>query len=203
MDADTVSKQRAAASEAAKKATETPGESSAEGKKANELGQSPDKPLYVQTTPSGWAHALEAAGPAAEGLGDAFLIVVLVVFMLIQRENLRNRLVRLVGHGRLIVTTQAFDEGAQRISRYLLMQLAINTIFGVTLAVGLFATGSDHAANGSCGNTPLLWGFIAAVLRFVPYVGTWIAAALDHRLQHRHAARMGVAVGHLRLLHRH
>ncbi len=140
-------------------------------------GETAAKPLYVQMASSGWSHAAEAIGPAAEGLGDAFLILVLVIFMLIQRENLRNRFVRLLGHGRLIVTTQAFDEGAQRISRYLLMQLAINTLFGVTLAVGLFVTGliSGHR---QLWQYALLWGFIAGTLRFVPYVGTWVAAAL-------------------------
>jgi predicted PurR-regulated permease PerM len=139
-------------------------------------GETPAKPLYVQTASSGWTWAAEAIGPAAEGLGDAFLILILVIFMLMRRENLRNRLVRLIGHGRLIVTTQAFDEGAQRISRYLLMLLAINTIFGVTLAVGLLATGL-LTGHRQLWQYALLWGFLAAVLRFVPYLGTWIAAA--------------------------
>ncbi len=119
----------------------------------------------------------ETIGPAAEGLADAFLVLVLVVFMLIQRENLRNRLVRLMGHGRLITTTQAFDEGAQRISRYLIMQVLVNTIFGLILAGGLFAAGlfSGHRV---LWQYALLWGFLAGSLRFVPYLGTWIAAAL-------------------------
>lgn len=141
------------------------------------LGQEPSNPMYVQTAPSGWTRASEAIGPAAEGLGNTFLILVLVIFILIQRENLRNRFVRLMGHGRLIVTTQAFDEGAQRISRYLLMQLFINTLFGVTLAVALFATGLAMG-HRQLWQYSLLWGFIVGVLRFVPYLGTWIAAAL-------------------------
>lgn len=140
-------------------------------------GEAADKPLYVQTTPSGWSHVGEAVGPAAEGLGNAFLILVLVVFMLIQRENLRNRLVRLLGHGRLIATTQAFDEGAQRISRFLLMQLLINAFFGVTLTIGLVVMGLVSGQR-ELWQYALLWGFLSCILRFVPYLGTWVAAAL-------------------------
>jgi predicted PurR-regulated permease PerM len=179
LEGEKATKESKSAAKTVEEATAEPGqerEKSAK-EKSEEPGQTPEKPLYVQTTPSGWKHAAEAAGPAVEGLGDAFLILVLVVFMLIQRENLRNRLVRLVGHGRLIVTTQAFDEGAQRISRYLLLQLSINTIFGLTLTTGLFAIGTV-AGQHVLLHYALLWGFIAVVFRFVPYVGTWITAAL-------------------------
>ncbi|MGH7170898.1 MAG: AI-2E family transporter [Gemmataceae bacterium] len=140
-------------------------------------GSTPSNPLYVQMDSSGWSGAIEAIGPAAEGLGQVFLVLVLVVFMLIQRENLRNRLVRLIGHGRIIVTTQALDEGAQRISRFLLMQLAINTIFGVALAVGLLLIGL-FTGHRELWQYALLWGFLSIVLRFVPYIGTWIVAAM-------------------------
>jgi predicted PurR-regulated permease PerM len=160
---------------------ETPGEvtdeSEKEKKETTQPGTMPDHPLYVQSAPSGWTRAAEAVGPAAEGLGSAFLVLVLVVFMLIQRENLRNRCVRLLGHGRLIVTTQAFDEGAQRISRYLIMLVFVNALFGVALAVGLLVMGF-WSGNRVLWQYALLWGFIAASLRFVPYLGTWIAAAM-------------------------
>jgi predicted PurR-regulated permease PerM len=142
-----------------------------------EPGTDPGNPLYVQWESSGWSKIAESIGPAAEGLGAAFLVLVLVVFMLIQRENLRNRFVRLFGHGRLILTTQAFDEGAQRISRFLLMQLLINSIFGVALALGLFAAGLI-LGHRQLWQYAVLWGFLAIVFRFVPYVGTWIVAAL-------------------------
>lgn len=140
-------------------------------------GTDPSHPLYTQSASSGWSKMAEAIGPAAEGLGDAFLVLVLVVFMLIQRENLRNRLVRLFGHGRLIVTTQAFDEGGQRISRFLLMQLFINSIFGVALALGLLVTGLILGYR-ELWQYALMWGFLAILFRFVPYIGTWIVAAL-------------------------
>jgi predicted PurR-regulated permease PerM len=175
LNADEAKKQTENATEAAKQATDRPGEG--EGAPTPKPGETADKPLYVQMAPSGWTKVGEAIGPAAEGLADSFLVLVLVVFMLIQRENLRNRLVRLVGRGRLIATTQAFDEGAQRVSRYLVMQVLINTIFGVTLAVGLFATGL-FAGQRVLWQYALLWGFLAGGLRFIPYLGTWMAAAL-------------------------
>jgi hypothetical protein len=135
------------------------------------------QPLYTEPATSHWTWAAESIGPAAEVLGDTVFILVLVIFMLMQREDLRNRLVRLIGHGRLIVTTQAFDEGAQRITRYLLMQLLINTIVGVILGTGLFAAGI-LTGHRQLWQYALLWGFLTATLRFLPYVGTWIAAAL-------------------------
>jgi predicted PurR-regulated permease PerM len=104
-----------------------------------------------------------------EGLGGAATVIVLVIFMLIEREDLRNRLVRLGGYGRLATTTRALDEAAQRISRYLLMQTLINACFGAGVAIGLLLLGVRYA---------LLWGFLAAVLRFIPYVGVWLGALL-------------------------
>lgn len=140
-------------------------------------GSTPERPLYTQTAASRWAWLSETAGPAAEALASAFLILVMVIFMLIQRENLRNRMVRLIGHGRLIGTTRAIDESARRVSRYLLMQLCINAIFGLVLASGLFVFGLS-AGQPDLRRYALMWGFFACILRFVPYLGTWVAAAL-------------------------
>jgi predicted PurR-regulated permease PerM len=156
-----------------------PGESS---RKANAAppGATAEKPLYVTTASSGWSRVLELAGPAGEGLASAFLVVVLTVFMLVQRENLRNRIVRLVGHGRIVVTVRAFDEGARRISRFLLMQVFVNTSFALALSVGLFLLGlyADEPGRPALRTTAVLWGFLAFTLRFVPYLGSWVAAAL-------------------------
>jgi predicted PurR-regulated permease PerM len=102
-----------------------------------------------------------------EGLGGAAAVVALVVFMLIEREDMRNRIIRLAGYGRLITSTRALDEAGQRISRYLLMQSIINATFGTGLAIGLLLLGVPY---------PLLWGSVAAVLRFIPYVGVGLAA---------------------------
>jgi predicted PurR-regulated permease PerM len=107
--------------------------------------------------------------PLLGPLGTAGLVLIFVIFMLIQREDLRDRLLRLIGQGRLNTSTQALDEAAQRVSRYLLMQSLINGGTGTAVALGLFFIGVPNA---------ILWGLFAAVLRFIPYVGPWIAASL-------------------------
>jgi predicted PurR-regulated permease PerM len=104
-----------------------------------------------------------------EALGGAGMVLALVIFMLIEREDLRNRLIRLGGYGRLATTTRALDETAQRISRYLLTQSIINASLGAAIAVGLLLLGVSFA---------LLWGFLTATLRFIPYVGVWLAGLL-------------------------
>lgn len=103
-----------------------------------------------------------------ESLANAGLVVVLVIFMLIDYADLRNRLIRLAGYGRLTVATRAFDEAVQRISRYLQMQSIINGSYGVAVALGYFLIGIPYA---------FFWGFLAATLRFIPYVGPVLAAA--------------------------
>ena len=101
-------------------------------------------------------------------LSTAFIVVVFTIFMLIEREDLRDRLLQLAGPERLPITTQAVDEAGQRVSRYLLMQVTVNVIFGAGIALGLFFIGVP---------APALWGILAASLRFVPYVGVWVSAA--------------------------
>ncbi|MEO6325537.1 MAG: AI-2E family transporter, partial [Thermoanaerobaculia bacterium] len=115
------------------------------------------------------AASLAALKPTLEGLANGILALVLAVFMLLRREDLRNRLVSLASTGGLATTTKALDEAGRRISRYLRVQLLVNGTFGIAIALGLFLLHVPYA---------LLWGFCAAVLRYVPYVGTWIAALL-------------------------
>ncbi len=107
--------------------------------------------------------------PALGPLGTSALVLLLVIFMLFQREDLRNRLIRLVGQGHISATTRAMDDAGQRVSRYLLMQLVVNVSYGICVAIGLFFIGVPNA---------ILWGCFAAVLRFIPYVGPWIGAAI-------------------------
>ena len=107
-----------------------------------------------------------------EPLASAGLVLVLVIFMLLKHSDLRNRLIRLAGYSHLTTTTKALDEAGQRISRYLLMQ-SINGSFGVAVGLGLFLIGVPYA---------MLWGFLAAVLRFVPYVGPAVSALLPSAL---------------------
>ena len=107
-----------------------------------------------------------ALAPVGEPLARAGIVLVLVIFFLIKREDLRDRFIRLVGRGHVTLTTRALDEAGQRIGRFLAQQSAINGSFGVVVAAGLMGFGIPYAP---------LWGFIAAVLRFVPFVGTLFA----------------------------
>jgi predicted PurR-regulated permease PerM len=131
-------------------------------------GRGPEPPV-VRLESSNVSVYEQAAGQAVEFLASAGLVVILVTFMLIRREDLRNRLVRLVSHGRLIITTRAFEEGARRLSRFLFMQFVINAGFGLVLGLSLWAIGLPY---------PLLWGILAATLRFVPYVGSLFTTVL-------------------------
>ncbi|MBV8033298.1 MAG: AI-2E family transporter [Betaproteobacteria bacterium] len=102
-------------------------------------------------------------------LASVIAVVVLTALMLLQRDDLRDRLVRLVGEAHVHVTTQAMEDAGQRVSRYLLMQLLVNACYGVPLATALHFIGLPNA---------LLFGLLATVLRFVPYLGAAIAASL-------------------------
>jgi predicted PurR-regulated permease PerM len=106
--------------------------------------------------------------PLLGPLGTAGLVILLVIFMLLKREDLRSRLIRLIGQGRISATTRAMEDAGQRVSRYLLMQFLVNVSFGIAVAVGLFFIGMPNA---------ILWGAFATMLRFIPYIGPWIAAA--------------------------
>ena len=112
---------------------------------------------------------ISVLAPLAEPLATAGLVVVLVLFMLLKREDLRNRIVTLSGRTHLAVTTKALDEAGKRIARYLMMQLVINVSYGIAIAVGTALLGLNYA---------ILWGVAAAILRYVPYVGPWISKIL-------------------------
>jgi predicted PurR-regulated permease PerM len=105
----------------------------------------------------------------AEALGTAAVVMLFVVFILLRLDDINQRVARLVGYGRLTLTTKAIDESGDRISRYLLMQGTVNGIYGALLALGLTLIGLPYV---------VLWGALAAVLRFIPYVGPWIVAVL-------------------------
>jgi predicted PurR-regulated permease PerM/CheY-like chemotaxis protein len=108
-------------------------------------------------------------GTVLQVLGSTGIVIVLVVFFLIRREDLRDRFIRLVGSGDVTVTTQVLEDAAMRVSRYLSMQFLINAIFGVVVAIGLYMIGVPNA---------VLWGILATTLRFIPYIGPCMAAAM-------------------------
>jgi len=137
------------------------------GDASEATGVAPRPPAPVPVGPDlHWVGGF--AGSAAELLATAALVIVLAIFILAKREDLRDRLIRLFGHGHLTATTRALDEAAHRISRYLLMLVLVNACYGTVLSMGLYLLGVPY---------PLLWGFLAAVLRFIPYVGAWVGAA--------------------------
>ena len=101
-----------------------------------------------------------------EFLASAGLVAVLVIYVLINREDIRNRLLRLIGEGHMTLTTKALDDAAQGLSGYLLAQLMINASFGVVVGAGVWLVGLPY---------PLLWAVCSTFLRYIPFVGPWIA----------------------------
>ncbi len=140
----------------------TPGAISARPRNADpvpvEIRQPDPKPLQV---------IQNIVGPLLGPLANAGIVVVFVVFILLQREDLRDRLIRLAGAEDLQRTTQAINDAAARVSRYLLMQTIVNVTYGVPIGLGLWLIGVPN---------PVLWGILATLLRFVPYIGPFIAA---------------------------
>ncbi len=106
-------------------------------------------------------------GPLVQPLASAGIVAVFVIFFLLQREDLRDRFIRLAGARDLQRTTQGLNDAGRRLSRYLLAQTAINTAFGTLIGLGLWIIGVPDA---------MLWGIFAMLLRFVPYIGAVIAA---------------------------
>jgi len=102
-------------------------------------------------------------------LATAGIVLIFVVFILLQRTDLRDRFIGLIGSDDLHRTTKALDEAARRLSQYFLALTAINATFGVLIGLGLSLIGVPN---------PILWGIMGAALRFVPYIGAFIAAAL-------------------------
>jgi predicted PurR-regulated permease PerM len=131
------------------------------------------KPVPVQVVQSPLPLLKALLGPTVEVVVSALLVFVLVVFMLIQREDLRNRMVRLFGKHGLVRMTKAVDDGMRRISRFLFMQLIVNSSFAVLFGAGLHFIGVPYA---------VLWGFLAGALRYIPYIGSPIAACLPFLL---------------------
>ena len=132
---------------------------------ASEPAARPVAVQMVQAPNSPWAFLYGWLGT----VGVAGIVLVFTVFMLLRREDLRNRFIRLVGHSHLNLMTQALDDASHRISKYLLLQFLVNASYGLVVGVGLHFIGLPNA---------LLWGVIAAVLRFLPYVGPTIGALL-------------------------
>lgn len=130
----------------------------------------PQKPMPVTETPkSPLAQLVDLVTPLAKPVGTALAVVVFTILLLLHRENMRERLIGLIGARRINVTTQALGEASYRVSRYLFMQLVVNACFGIPFGVALYFIGIPNA---------LLWGLLATLLRFIPYAGVWIAVSM-------------------------
>jgi predicted PurR-regulated permease PerM len=128
------------------------------------------KPIPVevrQPPPTALESIAALISPLLRPLTTTGIMAIFVVFILLQREDLRNRFIKLAGSHDLQKTTVALDDAATRLSRLFLIQLALNTGFGIVIGAGLWAIGVP---------SPVLWGILAAVLRFVPYIGALISA---------------------------
>lgn len=131
-------------------------------------GETPKAQLVrvQEPDPSPLTLARDVLGPIVEPLTTVGIVLVVVVFLLMQREDLRNRLIRLFGSSDLHRTTVAMDDAAGRLGTYFLAQLGINTAFGILIGVGLWFIGVP---------SPVLWGVFSALMRFVPYIGAFIS----------------------------
>jgi predicted PurR-regulated permease PerM len=125
------------------------------------------RPVVVTSEPVSGFSGFTWLGPVVGPLGTAGLVFVMIIFMLLERRDLRDRLIALFGHGQLTITTKAFDEAGQRVSRQLMMQSLVNLIYGVAAGVGLSFLGVPYA---------LVWAALGAALRFIPYVGPVLGA---------------------------
>jgi predicted PurR-regulated permease PerM len=130
------------------------------------IGTTPDRPMQVREVghPTG---RLDQLGGIVEPITTALLAVVFTFFVLLQREDLRNRLIRLSGDGNLSLMTQAMNDAGRRISRYFILQVAVNVAYGALVCVALYFIGLPHS---------FLFASLAILCRFVPYVGAPVAA---------------------------
>ena len=136
------------------------------------VGQPTDKPAPIpvevrQPDPGALTTLVAIIQPLLSPLTTTGIVVIFVVFILLQREDLRNRVVRLAGSGDIQRTTAALDDAGQRLSKLFLTQIAFNAVFGLVIGIGLELIGVPSAP---------LWGLIAMILRFVPYIGALISA---------------------------
>jgi predicted PurR-regulated permease PerM len=125
------------------------------------------RPVVVTSNPATGFSAFAWLGPFVGPLSTAGLVAAMVIFMLLERRDLRDRLIGLIGHGQLATTTKAFDEAGGRVSRQLLMQSLVSVLYGIAVFVGLYFLHVPY---------PLVWATLGAVLRFIPYVGPVLAA---------------------------
>jgi predicted PurR-regulated permease PerM len=137
-------------------------------------------------------------------LGTAGIVIVFVIFILLEREDLRDRMIRLVSQGKYTVTTTALDDGVTRVLKFLRAQAIVNGTYGLAVALGLWIIGFTIGRNANDAHDAvfpsfLLWGLLACLLRFIPYIGPWVAAAFPITLSLIVYHGFGVFIGVLAL----
>ena len=147
----------------------TPPSASPAGEQTARPEQTPVPVEVRQPPPDPVALVTRVLTPVLHPLAAAAIIFIVAIFILMQQDDLRDRVIRLFGSKDLHRTTLAMDDAGRRLSRFFLVQLGINTAFGVIIATGLYFIGLPSS---------LLWGTIAALMRFVPYIGSYIAAGI-------------------------
>jgi predicted PurR-regulated permease PerM/methylmalonyl-CoA mutase cobalamin-binding subunit len=143
----------------------------AEAIKDIEKEAAPERPpIPVKESP---ATPLEAftdfIAPVAQPLAMTLAVIIFTILMLLNRENMRERVIALLGPGRIHLMTKAMAEASYRVSRYLMTQIMVNALFGIPFGIALYLIGIPNA---------LLFGLLGMVLRFIPYAGVWIAVAM-------------------------
>ena len=141
----------------------------------DQTGSQP-KPVVVEvaSTPPGSLEMLSTVlTPVMHPLATVGIVFVVLLFVLMQREDLRDRMIRLAGSSDLHRTTVAMDDAAKRLSRYFVVQLALNAAFGIVVGIGLYVIGVPN---------PVLWAIFSALMRFVPYLGAVLSAILPMAL---------------------
>ena len=125
------------------------------------------RPVVVTSNPAEDVSGFTWLGPWLEPLGTAAIVVAFVIFMLLERRELRDRLVGLIGRGRLATTTRGFDEASSRVSKFLLMQSLVSVIWGAIAFTGMYFLEVPYA---------FTWALLGGALRFIPYLGPWVGA---------------------------
>jgi predicted PurR-regulated permease PerM len=140
----------------------------AEGRRIARNTSTKAVPVEIRETPPTAIEEIEAIVlPALAPVETALIVLVVAIFILFQKEDLRDRLIRVMGTADIHRTTTALDDGGKRLSRYFLSQFVVNCGFGAVIWGGLFLIGVP---------SPGLWGILAGLLRFIPYVGVLVAA---------------------------
>ena len=129
----------------------------------------PGTTVVVESKPNPSMLVVRFFDPVFGALATGALVIVFSIFMLVRREDLRDRLFRLAGRGRLSTTTQALGEATARVSRYLVLEVLVNSGYGLVVGIGLSLLGVPN---------PFIWGLLAGLLRFAPYIGPMIGIGL-------------------------